>query len=67
MLAGKGDTDNRNKQKYTETNMHQCCVQATAKQPDNIAKHIETTRAAGITNYLPAERPQNQTCYFKTL
>ena len=42
------------------------CTPAT-KQPDDIAQQIKASRAARITNYLPAKRPQHQSCDFKTL
>ena len=47
--------------------MHQCRVQAAAKQPDDIGQQRQAARIGRIALHLPAKREQHQPRQLKTL
>ena len=67
VLAGEGNTDDGDKEYKGKHQVYEGCVEATAKQPDDIAKEWKAACATLFGHYLFAERPKHYSCEFEAL
>ena len=60
MLPGKGNADDRDAKQRGEKQMNAGCIQAAAKQPDNIEKGGQAPASMGHGHHFLTKRPKHQ-------